>query len=72
MPVVVLPSCARSSRTNGLDCLLHRLLARLPLSGRDIMGMGVGGLIRSPAEAAEAPQAGSASAETEPAGLYIE
>ena len=45
--VINLPGCARSLRTNGLDWLLHRLLAELPISGADIMNMGVGGLIRS-------------------------
>lgn len=45
--VINLPGCARSSRTNGLDWLLQRLLARLPVGGADIMNMGVGGLIRS-------------------------
>lgn len=49
-PVLVLPGCARSRRTNGLDWTLHRLLAGLPLSRADIMRMGVGGLIRSPLE----------------------
>lgn len=46
--VVGLPGCARSRRGNGLDWLLHRLLARLPVTREHIMRMGVGGLIRSP------------------------
>ena len=50
MPVVVLPGCARSRRINGLDWVLRRLLARLPVTRADIMRMGVGGLIRSPLE----------------------
>ena len=50
VPVVGLPGCARSRRTNGLDWLLHRLLAHLPVSREHIMRMGVGGLIRSPLE----------------------
>lgn len=45
--VINLPGCARSLRTNGLDWLLQRLLAKQPVSGADIMDMGVGGLIRS-------------------------
>lgn len=49
-PVLVLPGCARSRRTNGLDWVLHRLMAGLPLTRADIMRMGVGGLIRSPLE----------------------
>lgn len=52
VPVINLPGCARSPRTNGLDWVLQRLLAGLPLSGADIMAMGVGGLILSSATAA--------------------
>ncbi len=47
VPVINLPGCARSRRTNGFDWLLQRLLARLPVGAGDIMNMGVGGLIRS-------------------------
>jgi molybdenum cofactor cytidylyltransferase len=50
VPVINLPGCARSRRLNGLDWMLHRLLARLPVSGADIAAMGVGGLIASGAE----------------------
>jgi molybdenum cofactor cytidylyltransferase len=49
-PVVVLPGCARSRRTNGLDWALARLMAGLPCGRDEIMRMGVGGLIRSPLE----------------------
>ena len=49
-PVLVLPGCARSRRSNGLDWVLQRLLAGLPLGRAEIMRMGVGGLIRSPLE----------------------
>lgn len=52
--VINLPGCARSLRTNGFDWLLQRLLAKLPVSGGDIMNMGVGGLIRSPHDEGEA------------------
>lgn len=45
--VINLPGCARSRRMNGLDWLLARLLAGLPVGGGEIMNMGVGGLIRS-------------------------
>lgn len=54
VPVVNLPGCARSRRRNGLDWVLQRLCAGLPLGSREIMDMGVGGLIRSPFEADEA------------------
>ncbi len=50
VPVLVLPGCARSRRSNGFDWVLQRLLAGLPLGSSEIMGMGVGGLIRSPLE----------------------
>jgi molybdenum cofactor cytidylyltransferase len=50
VPVVGLPGCARSRRSNGLDWLLHRLFAQLPVTREHIMRMGVGGLIRSPLE----------------------
>ncbi|HUY02278.1 MAG TPA: molybdopterin-binding/glycosyltransferase family 2 protein [Rhodocyclaceae bacterium] len=53
LPVINLPGCARSRRTNGFDWLLHRLLAKIPVSGSDVMSMGVGGLIRSPVDESE-------------------
>lgn len=56
VPVLNLPGCARSPGLNGIDLVLPRLLADLPLTPHDIMGMGVGGLIHS-AESDEAPAA---------------
>ena len=56
VPVIVLPGCARSQRLNGLDWVLRRLLARLPLNADDIAAMGVGGLIRSAPEEGEAQE----------------
>ena len=53
IPVIILPGCARSRRTNGLDWVLQRMLAGLTIGRAEIMAMGVGGLIRSPAEADE-------------------
>lgn len=53
VPVIILPGCARSRRMNGLDWVLQRMLAGLPVGREQIMAMGVGGLIRSPAEAEE-------------------
>jgi molybdenum cofactor cytidylyltransferase len=44
-PVLGLPGCARSPKVNGFDWVLQRLLADLPASPREIMGMGVGGLL---------------------------
>lgn len=45
IPVLVLPGCARSPRLNGADWVMQRLAAGLKITSRDIMGMGVGGLL---------------------------
>ena len=45
-PVVGLPGCARSPKFNGVDWVLQRLCADLPLASADIMAMGVGGLLK--------------------------
>ncbi|MDA8255673.1 MAG: molybdopterin-binding/glycosyltransferase family 2 protein [Betaproteobacteria bacterium] len=57
VPVIILPGCARSRRSNGLDWVLQRMLAGLPVGAAEIMAMGVGGLIRSAPEAEEDPDA---------------
>lgn len=59
VPVVIMPGCGRSARSNGLDHVLRRLLAGLPPSREDIMRMGVGGLIRHAAESDEAGEGGA-------------
>jgi molybdenum cofactor cytidylyltransferase len=43
--VVGLPGCARSPKLNGFDFVLTRLAAGLPVGGREIAAMGVGGLL---------------------------
>jgi len=43
--VVNLPGCGRSPRPSGLDWVLARLMAGIPVSGADIAAMGVGGLL---------------------------
>lgn len=43
--VLGLSDCARSPKLNGLDWVLPRLMAGVEVSSRDIMRMGVGGLI---------------------------
>ncbi len=43
--VLVLPGCARSPKLNGVDWVLRRLAAELPIGHIEIMGMGVGGLL---------------------------
>lgn len=45
-PVVGLPGCARSPALNGVDWVLERLAAGLPVAGHTIAGMGVGGLLK--------------------------
>ncbi len=45
-PVVGLPGCARSPALNGVDWVLERLSAGLPVTGADIAAMGVGGLLK--------------------------
>lgn len=43
--VIGVPSCASSPKVNGLDWVLERTLARIPISSDDIAGMAVGGLL---------------------------
>lgn len=46
IPAVGLPGCARSPKVNGFDFVLQRLCADLPVTRNDIVGMGVGGLLK--------------------------
>jgi molybdenum cofactor cytidylyltransferase len=54
-PTVVLgtPGCARSPKLNGFDWVLQRVCADVPVTKRDIMQMGAGGLLM---EIASRPQ----------------
>ena len=45
-PALVLPGCARSPKLNGIDFVLTRLFAGIPVTGPDLMRMGVGGLLK--------------------------
>ena len=45
-PALVLPGCARSPKLNGIDWVLARLFAGLPLGGPELARMGVGGLLK--------------------------
>ena len=45
IPVIGLPGCARSPKVNGFDWVLERFAAGIPVTGADIMNMGVGGLL---------------------------
>nr|WP_314072613.1 molybdopterin-binding/glycosyltransferase family 2 protein [uncultured Roseococcus sp.] len=46
VPALVLPGCARSPKVNGFDWVLQRLFAGVAVTSRDVMGMGVGGLLK--------------------------
>jgi molybdenum cofactor cytidylyltransferase len=58
VPVLGVPSCARSPKRNGFDWVLERVMAGIAVLPEDIMDMGVGGLLAeipsrpSPREAA--------------------
>ena len=45
-PVVGLPGCARSPALNGVDWVLERIAAGIPMTQGDIAAMGVGGLLK--------------------------
>ncbi len=46
VPTLVLPGCARSPKPNGIDWVLQRIAADLPIGRDEIMRMGVGGLLK--------------------------
>ncbi len=47
IPALVLPGCARSPKLNGIDRVLQRLAAGLPVEGGStVAAMGVGGLLK--------------------------
>jgi molybdenum cofactor cytidylyltransferase len=66
IPVVGLPGCAKSPKYNGFDIVLVRLMAGLPVSKRDIMLMGAGGLLKEIASRG-APRAENNEPEKAPA-----
>jgi molybdenum cofactor cytidylyltransferase len=45
VPVIGVPSCARSPKVNGFDFVLQRVLAGLDVTSHDITDMGAGGLL---------------------------
>jgi molybdenum cofactor cytidylyltransferase len=45
VPVIGVPSCARSPKRNGFDWVLERVCAGLSVSREDLMDMGAGGLL---------------------------
>ncbi len=46
VPVIGVPSCARSPKLNGFDWVLARIMAGIEVSASDIMDMGAGGLLK--------------------------
>ncbi|WP_373503438.1 NTP transferase domain-containing protein [Aestuariivirga sp.] len=62
VPIIGVPSCARSPKLNGFDWVLARLMADVPVRPADIMDMGAGGLLAeiptrpSPREGKPKPQ----------------
>ena len=65
VPVVGVPTCARSPKVNGFDWVLNRLCAGLKVTREDVMAMGAGGLL---AEITSRPQPreGTSSVPTKP------
>jgi molybdenum cofactor cytidylyltransferase len=64
IPALVLPGCARSPKPNGIDMVLQRIFAGLPVGGPEVMRMGVGGLLKD-TDARPLPRA-KAAAKAEP------
>jgi molybdenum cofactor cytidylyltransferase len=56
IPAMVLPGCARSPKLNGFDWVLERIFAGERVTARQVMGMGVGGLLKE-VEARPLPRA---------------
>ena len=46
IPVIGLPGCVRSPALNGADWVMERLICGVQVTGSDIAGMGVGGLLK--------------------------
>ena len=64
IPALVLPGCARSPKPNGIDLVLQRIFAGLPVGAPEVMRMGVGGLLKD-TDARPLPRA-KAAAKAEP------
>jgi molybdenum cofactor cytidylyltransferase len=66
VPALVLPGCARSPKANGIDFVLRRLFAGLPVGCAEITRMGVGGLLKD-TDARPLPRAKAAGKPAPPA-----
>lgn len=64
--VLGVPGCARSLKPSGFDWVLQRVCAGVPVTGADLAGMGVGGLLEDiavrPAPRSQAPEPAGAIA----------
>ena len=70
-PALVLPGCARSPKLNGIDWVLARLFAGLPLGAAELSRMGVGGLLKD-VSARPLPRAkATAAPEPKPQGKSV-
>ena len=65
-PALVLPGCARSPKLNGIDWVLRRLFAGLPVDRAALAAMGLGGLLKD-TDARPLPRAKAAGKPETPA-----
>jgi molybdenum cofactor cytidylyltransferase len=72
VPVIGVPSCARSPKLNGFDWVLARVMADVPVRSEDIMDMGAGGLLAE-IPTRPSPREGRSSAQKAPrvAGVVL-
>ncbi len=71
-PVIGLPGCARSLEPSGADRVLERALAGIPVTGRDLMRMGAGGLLTEARSRPQPREAGeAASPESSRIGVVV-
>ena len=75
IPALVLPGCARSPKLNGIDWVLARLYAGLPVGPAEVSRMGVGGLLKDagprPLPRAKAPTAGVKQSRPQAAAIVL-
>jgi molybdenum cofactor cytidylyltransferase len=70
VPTLGLPGCAKSAKPSGFDWILWRLAAGQSVTGADVMGMGVGGLLTE-VEQRPAPRAAPAPARPRVAAVIL-
>jgi molybdenum cofactor cytidylyltransferase len=70
IPVLGLPGCVRSPKLNGFDWVLQRLIADVPVTPRDIMLLGAGGLLKEIPTRPQ-PRAGDQESKPTPRGPKV-